>query len=237
MNPFEYRGKRCKLVLAALVIAGGIGSAPAFGQAQPEPLKGVLHLRVDDPADLRRRNLRLDQPKVLPIKAGDRFRIEARLNRPAYAYLFWVGSDGKVGPIYPWKEGHWNARPEREPKTNQLDLPPNLDQAWVIPAGSPGVETLLLLVREQSPLPTRDESGLARALADARIAGSVLIKEAVWLENGREITLDSRDRTMPSSKTRKSDDPVLRIRRLLSEKVQPVGDYWQAVVFPNEGGK
>jgi hypothetical protein len=50
------------------------------------------------------------------------------------------------------------------------------------------------------------------------------------------ITLDSRDRTMPSAKTRKSDDPVLRIRRVLSEKVQPVGDYWQAVVFPNEGG-
>jgi hypothetical protein len=107
----------------------------------------------------------------------------------------------------------------------------------VIPAGSPGIETLLLLVREQSPLRRRHESGLARALADVRVASSVLIKEAVWLESGREIALDSRDRTMPSAKTRKSDDPVLRIRRALNEKVQPVGDYWQAVVFPNEGGE
>jgi Domain of unknown function (DUF4384) len=223
--------------LTAIVVAAGIGRAPALGQAQLEPLQGVLHLRVDDPADSRRRNLRLDQPNALPLKAGDRFRIEARLNRPAYLYLFWIGSDGKVGPIYPWKEGHWDARPERERKTNHLDLPPNVDQAWVIPAGSPGIETLLLLVREKSPLSRRDESGLAKVLPDARVAGSVLIKEAVWLENGREITLDSRDRTMPSSKTRKSDDPVLRIRRVLSETVQPVGDYWQAVVFPNEGGK
>jgi hypothetical protein len=52
-----------------------------------------------------------------------------------------------------------------------------------------------------------------------------------------EITLDPYDCSAPSVTTRKSDDPVLRIRRLLSEKVQPLGDYWQAVVFPNEGGK
>jgi Domain of unknown function (DUF4384) len=237
MNGCECRGKGCTLVHAALVVAAGIGRAPALGQAEPEPLKGVLRLRIDDPVDSRRRDVRLDQPNALPLKAGDRFRIEARLNRPAYLYLFSIGSDGKVGPIYPWKEGRWDAEPEREQKRDRLDLPPNADQAWVIPTGSPGIETLLLLVREQSPLPRRDEEALAKVLADARVASSVLIKEAVWLENGREITLDSRDRTMPSAKTRKSDDPVLRIRRVLNEKVRPVGDYWQAVVFANEGGK
>ena len=96
----------------------GQSQEPASGQPKPEPLKAVLHLRIDDPVDETRRNLRLDQPKVLPLKAGDRFRIEAKLNRPAYIYVFWVGSDGKVSPIYPWKPGHWDRRPDK--RTNSI---------------------------------------------------------------------------------------------------------------------
>jgi hypothetical protein len=42
---------------------------------------------------------------------------------------------------------------------------------------------------------------------------------------------------VPRNKTRKSDDPVLAIRRLLQERVRPLGDYYQAIVFPDEGGK
>jgi hypothetical protein len=154
--------------------------------AGAEPLRGILHLRVDDPSDPQRRNLRLDRPGVLPLKAGDRFRIEARLDRPAYLYLLWVGSDGKVAPIYPWKPGHWESRPAQERKRDRLELPAKADQAWEIPAGKPGIETLLLLVREESPLPRRDGESLARLLSGARIPTAVLIKEAVWLENGRE---------------------------------------------------
>ena len=78
---------------------------------------------------------------------------------------------------------------------------------------------------------------LAKRFSDGGVSSSVLIKEAVWLENGREISLDSRDRALPSTKTRKSDDPVLLIRRVLNDKVQPLGDYWQAIVFPNDGRK
>ena len=219
---------------AAAIGSDGIPTR-ASGEPEPEPLKCVLHLRIDDPTNPGRRNLRLDQPKVLPLKAGDWFRIEARLNRPAYVYLFWVGSDAKVSPIYPWKPGHWDARPEREEKRDHLDLPIKTDKAWEIPVGSPGIETLLLLVREESLLSRRDEEKLKKLFSDTRVSSSVLIKEAVWLENGREITLDKQDRASPSTKTRKSDDPVLRIRRLLSDKVQPLGDYWQALVFPNEG--
>jgi len=241
MSRCEDRRKGCKLLLTALVAAAGIGrdraALPARGQAEPVPLKGVLHLRVGDPADPSRRNLRLDQPRVLPLNAGDRFRIEARLSRPAYLYLFWIGSDARVSPIYPWKSGHWNARPEEEAKIDRLDLPAEADKAWEIPPGSPRVETLVLLVREENALPKRDEESLAKLMSDGRVSSSVLIKGAVWLENGREITLDPQGRALPSSKTRKSDDPVLRIRRLLSDKVQPLGDYYQAIVFPSQGGK
>jgi hypothetical protein len=67
--------------------------------------------------------------------------------------------------------------------------------------------------------------------------GRPSLDTAVWIENGREVTLDPHDRAAPSPKTRKSDDPVLRLRRLLRDKVQPLGDYSQAVLFPNQGGR
>jgi Domain of unknown function (DUF4384) len=201
-----------------------------------EPLRAVLHLRVDDPNNPHRRNVRLDQPGALPLIAGDRFRIEARLSRPAYLYLFWIGSDAKVAPIYPWKRGQWNERPADEQRNDRLDLPPKADDAWEIPAGKPGIETLLLLVREEILLPRKDEESLTKLLAGARIPMEPLIKEAVWLENGREVTIDPQDRAVPGKETRKSDDPVLSIRRLLQEKVRPLGDYYQAIVFPDRGG-
>ncbi len=218
------------VIMAVLILLGTASSAA-------EPLRGVLQLRVGNPDNPGRRNLRLDRPGVLPLKTGDRFWIEVRINRPAYLYLFWVGSDGKVAPLFPWQPGHWEERPAEEQKRDRLDLPPDANKAWEIPASKPGIETLLLLVREDSPLPREDEEKLAKLLAGARVSSETLIKEAVWVENGREVTINSHDRAAPSSKTRKSDDPVLRIRRLLQEKVQPLGEYHQAIVFPNQGGK
>jgi hypothetical protein len=63
------------------------------------------------------------------------------------------------------------------------------------------------------------------------------LNTAVWIENGREVTLDLHNRAAPSTKARKSDDPVLRIRRMLQDKVHPLGDYNQTVLFPNRGGE
>jgi hypothetical protein len=223
--------------LAAVLVIAGLGGgqpgAPAPPRGESGPLRGALHLRVDDPANPRRRNLRLDEAAALPLKAHDRFHIEAKLNRPAYLYLFWIGSDGKVAPIYPWAPGHWERRPAVEKKTDRLDLPPKADKAWEIPEGDAGLEALVLLAREDSPLP-RDVD-LARSLAGLPAQPRPSLDRAVWIENGREVTLDSHDRAAPSTKTRRSDDPVLRFRRLLQDKVQPLGDYSQAVLFPNQG--
>ena len=41
---------------------------------------------------------------------------------------------------------------------------------------------------------------------------------------------------MPGLETRKSDDPVLRIRQLLKEKLSTLGAYHRAVIVPNQGG-
>jgi hypothetical protein len=171
------------------------------------------------------------------MMAGPRGTIPmaANLNRPAYLYVLWIGSDGKVGPIYPWTPGHWERRPAEEAKTDRLDLPSKADLAWKIPAGDPGLEAVLLLAREESPLPR--DTDLAKRLAGPLAQRRPSLDTAVWIENGREVTLDSHDRTAPSAKTRKSDDPVLRFRRMLQDEVQPLGGYSQAVLFPNQGGR
>jgi hypothetical protein len=240
---FEIRRAGRLVILAAIAGLGAGGDEPRPSGTRRDDdgsLRGSIHLRIADPANPRRRNLRLDQDGALPLRAHDRFWLEARLNRKAYLYVFWIGSDGRVGPIYPWTSRHWD-RPAREEKTDRLDLPPKTEEAWEIPAGDPGLEAVVLLAREQSPLP-RDVD-LAKLLVGSTAQRRPSLDKAVWIENGREVTLDPDDRTspstrtMPSTKTRKSDDPVLRFRRLLQDKVQPLGNYSQAVLFPNQGGE
>jgi hypothetical protein len=224
------------LAMAGLGLGGDQPRQSPARRGGAEPLRGTIHLRIDDPANPRRRGLRLDQPGALPLQARDQFRIEAKLTRPAYLYVFWLGADGKVAPIYPWTQGRWD-RPAQEVKTGRLDLPPKADQAWEIPAGDPGLETVVLLAREDSPLPRDRDSDLTRLLTGLPVQPRATLATAVWIENGREVTLDSDGRAAPSPKTRQSNDPVLRMRRLLQEKVHPPGDYSQAVLFPNQGGR
>jgi len=126
-------------------------------------------------------------------------------------------------------DGGTARKSDPEPRRGSGSLP--------IPAGRPGIETLVLLAREHSVLSQKDAEKLAKLASKSTVSRSSLIKEAVRLENGREITMDLLDRSAPSAKTRKSDDPVLLIRRLLSDQVQPRGDYCQALIFPSAGGK
>jgi hypothetical protein len=237
LHASEIRRAGRLVILLAIAAFGAGGDGPQQsepGRGTTEPLRGSINLRIDDPANPRRRNLRLDEAGALPLKAHDQFRIEAKLNRPAYLYVFWIGSDGKVGPIYPWAPGHWERRPAEEAKTDRIDLPPKTDLAWTIPPADPGLEAVVLLARAASPLPRYVD--LARLLAGPPAQRRPSLDRAVWIENGREVTLDAHDRTAPGTKTQRSDDPVLRFRRLLQDKVQPLGDYTQAVLFPNEGG-
>jgi hypothetical protein len=64
------------------------------------------------------------------------------------------------------------------------------------------------------------------------------IRPAVWLENGQAFGLDDQgnSREMPGLGTRPSDDPVLRFRQLLKEKISTLGPYHRAVIVPNRGG-
>ena len=62
------------------------------------------------------------------------------MNRPAYVYLLWVGGDGKVAPVYPWRPGDWHNRPQQEQPIDHLSLPPELDRGWPMGGGA-GMES------------------------------------------------------------------------------------------------
>ncbi len=58
------------------------------------------------------------------------------------------------------------------------------------------------------------------------------------LENARGLSLDDKgnDREMPGPETNGSDEPVLRIHRLLKKYLSTLGAYHRAAIVPNEAG-
>jgi Domain of unknown function (DUF4384) len=128
-----------------------------------------------------RRGLRLHDSGALPLRPGDQIRVEARLNRPAYAYLVWIDSQGVAWPVYPWTPGDWTSRPPREMPVERLALPEVADDGWPM-HGPRGMETLLLLARDK-PLP-------ADVRLDVLLAGlpKQLCQDPqalAWFDNGR----------------------------------------------------
>jgi hypothetical protein len=210
---------------------------------RPAPLYRRITLRVEKrkPGETHERGLRLNEPGAVPLVSGDGVRVEAEVDRPAYLYVLWLGSDGKVAPIYPWKDQDWTKRPEREEKVKNLDLPEETVETWPLPPSPPGLETLVLLAREDSPLPPEADTTLERELAGpwtTQIPKGMT--KAVWLEHGKEFVLDGQgkkqERSAPSPTPRTSDDPVLQIREVLKKKIEPLGNYNWAVIVPNQGG-
>ncbi len=128
------------------------------------------------------------------------------------------------------------------------ELPDYVDDVWTMPASPSGLETLVLLAREDTPLPREDVSRLAETLTGSPVALPAGMREAIWLEDGQEVVFgpsrglkkaergeEDLSRGIPSPKARKSDDPVLRIREILRDKLQGSASYSLAVLFPNEG--
>src|SRR5205807_311615 len=72
------------------------GPAPP-GPKDPLPPLAVkrLDIRVWKKQDTTN-SLRVDDPRALPLRAGDYLRVEAELNRPAYLYLLYLDARGEA---------------------------------------------------------------------------------------------------------------------------------------------
>jgi hypothetical protein len=202
--------------------------------AEAAPLKGVLDVRVWEKGNPVRRGLRLHQEGALPLRPGDLMRVEVEMNRPAYLYVVWLGADGTVAPLYPWRQLRWDDLPAPQ-KQQRLYLPEDVEKdAAPLAAGPSGVETLVLLARD-APLPAgADVAGLFRGLR--QLGKQRTEVRAAWFENGRLVLGENDDRArLELHRAVPLDDPVLRLQQVLGRQVPRLFSYSRAVSFEFRG--
>jgi hypothetical protein len=222
--------------------AAGVGywlTRPAVGPApvpSPPPLKGSVDVRVWQKDDARREGRGLRH--VLPLRAGDRIRIEVTLSRPAYLYVVWLEAGGEAKPIYPWEspdeQRHptWKEWPTREEPLKVLVLPKPPQVHEDLGPGASGMEAILLLAREQ-PLPRDlDLAALFGGLPKQDEEG---LRAAVWLEGGEEVQ-DEPDRgAIRLGPQRKIDALVDWVKGRMRRELPPLFPYTRAVCYSFDG--
>jgi len=221
-------------VAASLWGSGRSTTAPAAltGTITAAALNGTIDIRVWNPSDPGRSGLGLGDRGVLPLRPGDQIRVEARLNRPAYAYLVWIDSQGAAWPVYPWTPGDWTARPARETPQERLALPEAADEGWPM-QGPRGMETLVLLARDV-PLPA--DLRLETLLAGLPRQPCQDPQGILWFENGRPVAAAADPLRGPSfSEPLKIADPVLQTQELLRRRLTPYFPVLRAVSVANQG--
>jgi hypothetical protein len=200
------------------------------------PQKGSVDIRIWRGPDGEAQKLRLGEPGALPLYAGDKFRIEAHVEVPAYLYLFWINTEGQVLPLYPWKPGKWGTRPAQEQPARDVSLPVNRTAGYEVKKDVEGMETLLMLARA-TPLPLDDAAlqklfagiGQQRPIQDRR--------SAVWFENGKVVEGDPNRKRDYFDTEVGLNDPVLRLQALIEQRLQPQASFTSAVSFARLGEK
>jgi serine/threonine protein kinase len=187
-------GVVCCITLAVLLWPRNQAPSSSSGSAEvadsnlpAAPLKASLVVKVFHHKDKVWRSL--GTQGALPARKDDLVRVQVKLDRPACSYLLLLTSQGEVIPLYPWNE-------EMEVKVGDADSPPPVrrEQAWSNPRkenwgwpmdDKPGLETLLLLVRDE-PLPA--------GFKLRRLLGEVPAGDKAALGDKREAVLLALDR-------------------------------------------
>ncbi|MFO0954844.1 MAG: protein kinase [Isosphaeraceae bacterium] len=181
------------------------------------PLAGELIVRVWSPRDARKRGWKVDDPGALPLDAGDRVRLEARLNQPEYAYLLWLDGQGQVSSLYPWSDHHFRTRPATEPPRERVDSPEAFDDGHEL-AGPAGLETVLLLVR-RTPLPAgTDLAALAGSLPPTPYYHEQEVAVRGFNEGEPVEAVQASIHRGLADEVAKIDDPLLRLMERLRQK-------------------
>lgn len=175
---------------------------------------------------------------ALPMAWGTQFRVEARLNRPAYLYLMWIDTGGQIGHLSGWEEGTW--RPLTGTTTQSSLLLPEYDLrkgwTWIPLVGRSGTETVVLLAR-RSPLAEDIERWFPEGVRAvfARVLSQMPRdpKRAYEFVCGREAAADGV--RGPGQPTAASDDPLGQVQSFLHDCLGPHFDLIRAVSFANAG--
>jgi hypothetical protein len=123
----------------------------------------------------------LSDPRALPLRPADHFKITVEVDPPAYLYLIWVEEKGAAVPVYPWVLGNWGTRPAEEKPLHRLEVKAPNGNWLKVTGDTPAMETVLLLARP-TPLPASDAEarGWFAGLAPLPLRGE---KARVWFED------------------------------------------------------
>jgi hypothetical protein len=253
--PQPGHGRRVLLIVAAAVaaallavIGGWLVAHPPWGGTVPGPAldgnpdatpvryRGQVDVLVErEDADGKVRLLRLNEPGALPLRKTDKFRVEGRVEPPAYLYVVWVDPGHDVTPIYPWDATKgWGSRPAKEEKVGRVSLPPNAGNRYTAPDAKAGVATMVLFARP-TPLDVPDEEVRRwfEGLQDLPLpAGGE--QAVVWFDDYVEVRDPDRPRTFGEVG---SDDAFARWQGQLQQALGDRAAFQTAASFARTGGK
>jgi hypothetical protein len=168
------------------------------------------------------------EPGALPLRTGDRFQVEARLNRPAHVYLLWLDTDGRVLPLFPS-----GASTPLDYLLLPVPDPVHGERPWVL-EGEPGLETIVLLADDDprddvvQSLTTGPGSGLSRV--PLVVLGAA--DRADWFSSRQEeFAVRTRG---PALASQPAPGPRMQVRSFL-RRLGPLVRLVQAVSFVNAG--
>jgi hypothetical protein len=216
----------------ALLVLGILGLRHFIVGVPLPPLSGELTVRVWSPegSGVGKQGWKVDEPRALPVLTGERVHLEARLSRPAYAYLLWLDGQGQVASPYPWSDRSFRSRPPSEAASLALHSPVELDRGWPID-GPPGLETALLLVRSTRLPPEFDLASLIGRLPGSpfRDPQEVAVR---GFDPGQPVrAIDRRMHRGLADVAERIDDPLLQVM----EKLRPHFEVIRAVRFAYRG--
>jgi tRNA A-37 threonylcarbamoyl transferase component Bud32 len=180
--------------------------------------------------------VRLDDPRALPLRREDKFRIEAKVGPPAYLYVVWVDPGKDVTPVYPWDPAKgWGTRPGREAPVERLILPATTREFYRAREAKPGVATMVLLARS-TPLDVADDEvrGWFEALPDLPLPPGGE-RGVVWFDNYAAVTDDAR--RPRAFEVVASGDPFARWQGQMQKAVGDKAAFQTAVSFARTGGR
>jgi predicted Ser/Thr protein kinase len=200
--------------------------------ANVPPIRGAIDVQVWRKGQTDKPGMRLNHPSALPLAPGDWMRIEIELARPAYAYVVWIDTEGKASPLYPWGDSNWKSRPNEERRVQRLSLPETDNSIAPLSGGPAGIETLMLLAREE-PLPA--DADLAALFAALPVQKAADTRAAAWFENGQLVRHEVDRGPIRLDQAKESDDPVLRTQSMLKARLEKLFPYTRGVSFANRG--
>jgi serine/threonine protein kinase len=193
----------------------------------------VLVERAD--ADGKVRLVRLNEAGALPLRKTDKFRIEGRVDPPAYVYVVWVDPGRDITPVYPWdaKLG-WGSRPAKEEPVGVVSLPPSAGNRYTAPDANLGVATIVLFARPtRLDVPDEEVRKWFEDLPDLPLPPGGE-QAAVWFDDYVETRDPDRPRTLGEVG---SDDALARWQGQLQKVLGNKAAFQTAVSFARTSGK